>query len=117
MRERHPAIGPRRHGRSKDDHTLRRNTWPGLALAGGVIIAALLALLLIGGGGPRDGGLPNVWPLSDTRLFPAEGDLAGDPRSGGSRHGAAHRRRSADIAQYGLAEGPGAVLGDAYEHP
>jgi hypothetical protein len=96
---------------------LRRNTWPGLALAGGVIIAALLALLLIGGAGPGGIRLPNVSPPSDTRLFPAEGDLAGDPRSGGSRHGAAHRRRSADVAQYGLAEGPGAVLGDAYERP
>jgi hypothetical protein len=97
---------------------LRRNTWPGLALAGGVLIAALLALLLIGGGGSGGGGLPNVSPLSDTRLFPAEGDVAGAPGSGGSGQGAGHRRRrSADGVQYGLAEGGGAVLGEADQHP
>jgi hypothetical protein len=113
MRERQPVVGHWRHGRSKDDdHTLRRNTWPGLALAGGVVIAALLALLLIGGGGPGDGWLPNVTPPSDTRLFPADGDIAGDPGSGDARHGGRHRRtRGADVVQYGLAGGRGTVLG------
>jgi hypothetical protein len=93
---------------------LRRNTWPGLALAGGVIIAALLALLLLGGGGPGDGGLPNVSPPSDTRLFPTEGDVAGKQGPGASRQ---RRRRSADRVQYGLADGGGAVLDEAGQQP
>jgi hypothetical protein len=97
---------------------LRRNTWPGLALAGGVIIAALLALLLLGGGGPGEGGLPNASPPSDTRLFPTEGDVAGQPGPGDSRQGAGQRRRrGADGVQYGLADGAGAVLGEADQHP
>jgi hypothetical protein len=70
MRLRHPQ-SVQRHGRSKDDHTLRPHIFPGLALAGGVVIAAVIALLLIGGGGSSTGPLPNSASPGSVRLFPS----------------------------------------------
>jgi hypothetical protein len=94
---------------------LRPNIWPGLALAGGVVAAAVIALILLGGVGPTDGTVPSAANAADTRLFPGENRVAGEPGSGGSR--SAQRRGrpapggSAATFEYLVDENRGVVLG------
>jgi hypothetical protein len=94
---------------------LRRNTWPGLALAGGVVIAALIALLLIGSDGPSGGGLPKVTNPGATRLFPSPGEAGDVAGTGGTSPGSdrrrGHRDRDAARSQYDATDDRGAVLG------
>ena len=100
------AVGPKRHGRSKDS-TLRPHLLPGFALAGGVLIAALIALLLIGGGGSDDTGpMPGATLPGAVRIFPGDGG-AGH----GGHKGHQHRDGSAAESQYGAGGDRGTVLG------
>jgi hypothetical protein len=94
---------------------LRRHTWPGLALAGGVLIAAVIALLLIGGGkGPDGSGLPNPSSPSETRLFSDEGELtATPPERHRTRRHADHPSPGAAGFQYGVGTSIRTSLGGA----
>ena len=112
-----PARRSRGTEASKDDPELQRNTWPGLALAGGVLIAAIVTLLVLGGGGgkPPAGMIPGASPPASTRILPGTGDVAGE-----TRHASRHRppkprisafAGSAAASQYGADGNRGTVLG------
>jgi hypothetical protein len=93
---------------------LRPNIWPGLALAGGVLIAAVIALILLGGAGPSEGRLPSATNPADTRLFPAQGQVAGQsanrPRKRHHDGGRAPGGSAAEF-EYGAQGNRGVVLG------
>jgi hypothetical protein len=124
-----PARRPRGTDARKDDHNLKSNIWPGLALAGGVVIAALVALLLIGGDGGSSGRmLPSAGGPGATRLFPGPVAAPGTapdaappdekPREAPAREGpapgsgalAASPGSSAAMSQYGASGNRGTVL-------
>jgi hypothetical protein len=83
---------------------VRRNIWPGLTLAGGVLLAAILVLLLLGRGQPDDGRMPDAPGLTAVRLFP------GDRATGGQTD---ERGRDGEGKPQGGAVGAGAGGGDA----
>jgi hypothetical protein len=109
-----PARRPCGTDAPKDDHNLRPNIWPGLTLAGGVVIAAVIALILLGGAGPGDGRLPSSTNPADTRLFPAQGHVAGESANRPPkrhRDGGQAPSGSAAEFEYGAEENRGVVLG------
>lgn len=99
---------------------MRPPIWPGLALAGGVVIAAVVVLLLLSGsgGGLRQGRLPSGANPGDTRLFPTDGEVAGEvaertpapPRARPSGSGTVPGSSAAEF-EYGARGNGGLVLG------
>jgi hypothetical protein len=83
---------------------LRGNTWPGYALAGGVVIAALIALLVLtgGGSGPGDTLPPGPNDPGITRLFPSAGHVARKPAHHPHKRVTIAPGSSAAVGQYGV---------------
>jgi hypothetical protein len=104
-----PPVGPAARTLRRTTHNLQRNTWPGLALAGGVLVAAIAALLFLGGGGntPPDGGVPGATPPGNTRIFPGAGDVAGETESAPRHHHRPVRPALAGTVPVALGQAPG----------